>query len=43
MLPACDLDRLCASLRCRLRVCTVLAALNLLGTLVVLALVLARY
>jgi hypothetical protein len=43
MLQACDLDRLLASLRCRLRVCTVLAGLNLLLTLVVLALVLARY
>jgi len=42
MLPACHLDRLLASLRCRLRVCTVLAVLNLLGTLVVLVLVLAR-
>jgi hypothetical protein len=36
------MDHLYASLCCRLRVCTVLAALNLLGTLVVLALVLAR-
>jgi len=35
-------DRLLASLRCRLRVCTVLVVLNLLGTLVVLVLVLAR-
>ena len=43
MLSVCDLDRLCASLRVRLRVCTVLAALNLLGTLLALALVLARY
>ena len=42
MLPACHLDRLNASLRCRLRVCTVLAVLNLLGTLVV-ALVVARH
>jgi hypothetical protein len=31
-----------ASLRCRPRVCTVLVVLNLLGTLVVLVLVLAR-
>jgi len=37
------LDRLDAFPRCKLRVCTVLAVLNLLGTLVVLALVLARY
>ena len=43
MLPACDLDRLLASLHCRLRVCTVLAVLHLLGTLVVLGLVLARH
>jgi hypothetical protein len=43
MLPACHLDRLWASLHCRLRVCTVLAVLNLLGTLLVLALVLTRY
>jgi hypothetical protein len=43
MLPTCHLDRLWASLRVRLRVCTVLAGLNLLGTLVVLALVLARH
>jgi hypothetical protein len=42
MLPTCHLDRLLASLHCRLRVCTVLAVLNLLGTLVVLVLVLAR-
>ncbi len=42
MLPACHLEPLDASLRCRLRVCTVLAVLNLLGTLLVLALVLAR-
>ena len=42
MLPACHLDRLDVSLRLRLRVCTVLAVLNLLGTLLVLALVLAR-
>jgi hypothetical protein len=37
MRPACHLDRLLASLRLRLRVCTVLAVLNLLGTLLVLA------
>jgi hypothetical protein len=43
MRPACHRDRLCASLRVKLRVCTVLAVLNLLGTLLVLALVLARY
>ena len=43
MLPACDLDRILASRHCRLRVCTVLAVLHLLVTLVVLALVLARY
>ena len=43
MLPACHLDRLNASLRCRLRVCTVLAVLHLLGTLVVVALVVARH
>jgi hypothetical protein len=42
MLPVCHLDRLLASLCLRLRVCTVLAGLNLLGTLLVLALVLAR-
>ena len=42
MLPACHRDRLWTSLHCRLRVCTVLAMLNLLGTLVVLALVVAR-
>ena len=40
---ACHLERLLASLRCKLRVCTVLAFLNLLGTLLVLALVLARH
>jgi hypothetical protein len=43
MLSVCDLDRLFASIRVRLRVCTVLAVLNLLATLLVLALVLARY
>lgn len=43
MRPACHLDRLLASIRVRLRVCTVLAGLNLLVTLLVLALVLARY
>ena len=43
MRPVCHLDRLCASLRVRLRVCTVLAGLNLLLTLLVLALVLARH
>jgi hypothetical protein len=43
MLPTYHLDGLLASLRCKLRVCTVLAMLNLLGTLLVLALVLARY
>jgi hypothetical protein len=42
MLPVCHLDRLLASLRLRLQVCTVLAGLNLLITLVVLALVLTR-
>ncbi len=42
MLPACHRDRRWASLRLRLQVCTVLAVLNLLGTLLVLALVLAR-
>jgi hypothetical protein len=42
MLPACHLDRLVASLRVRLRVCTVLTGLTLLLTLVVLALVLAQ-
>jgi len=36
-------DRLDASRRCRLRVCTVLGVLHLLSTLVVLALVLARH
>jgi hypothetical protein len=36
----CHLDRLLASLRCRLRVCKVLAFLSLLGTLLMLALVL---
>jgi hypothetical protein len=41
--PSCHLDRLFASLRVRLRVCTVLAVLNVLGTVVVLALVLARH
>jgi hypothetical protein len=35
-------DRLYASLRCRLRVCTVLAVQTVLSTLVVLALVVAR-
>jgi hypothetical protein len=43
MLPVCHLDCLLASLHGRLRVCTVLAVLNLLGTLLVLALVLARH
>ena len=36
------MDRLCTALLWRLRVCTVLAGLNLLSMLVVLALVLAR-
>jgi hypothetical protein len=43
MRPACHCDRLVASLRLRLRVCTMPAVLNLLGTLLVLALVLARH
>lgn len=37
------IDRLCASLLWRLRVCTVLTVLTLLSTLLVLALVLARH
>jgi len=42
MLPACHRNRPDTSLRCRLRLGTVLAVLHRLGTLVVLALVLAR-